>query len=179
MYKISLFYKYYTNMNKKNFKKIWIIISLFCLILFPSSISVADDDLDVDWFNIMPQLSDEEIWEVDKAIKDLWTTWGAVRDTYNQKAASELSTSQQIASWIMNWDTIMNYLVFIVQFLSQLWLLVWALFIIYAWYKYMTNVLVWSKAVPATAVKNEIIWVIIVIFSYAIMRVLTSFIWLT
>ena len=165
-------------MNKKNLKKIWIIISLFCLILFPSKFSMADDDLDVDWCNIMPQLSDEEIWEVNEAIKDIWTTWKKVRDTYNQKA-SDLSTSQQIASWIMNWDTIMNYLVFIVQFLSQLWLLVWALFIIYAWYKYMTNVLLWSKAVPATAIKNAIIWVIIVIFSYAIMRVLTSFIWLT
>ena len=165
-------------MNKKNFKKIWIIISIFCIILFPSRISIADSDLDVDWFNIMPQLSDEEIWEVDEAIKDIWTTWRNVRNTYNQKA-SDLSTSQQIASWIMNWDTIMNYLVFIVQFLSQLWLLIWALFIIYAWYKYMTNVLLWSKAVPTTTVKNAIIWVIIVIFSYAIMRVLTSFIWLT
>lgn len=165
-------------MNKKNLKKIWIIISLFCLIIFPNSVSMADKELDVDWFNIMPELSDEEISKVDKAIKDIWTTWRKVRDTYNQKA-SELSTSQQVASWIMNWDTIMNYLVFIVQFLSQLWLLVWALFIIYAWYKYMTNILLWSKSTPSTAIKNAVIWVIIVIFSYAIMRVLTSFIWLT
>ncbi len=165
-------------MNKKNFKKIWIVISLFYLIIFPSSVSMADKELDVDWFNIIPELSDEEISKVDKAIKDIWTTWKNVRNAYNQKA-SELSTSEQIASGIMNRDTIMNYLVFIVQFLSQLWLLVGAIFIIYAWYKYMTNIFFGSKSTPSSTIKNAIIWVIIIIFSYAIMRVLTSFIWLT
>ena len=157
---------------------IWIITSIFTIPLacFPMFTN-ADSDLDVDWFEIMPKLSWWQITEVNEAIKEIWGKGWEVWKTYNSKA-DKLKTSEQIASWIMNRDTLMNYLVFIVQFLSQLWILVWACFIMYAWYKYMLSVFSWWKTASST-LKNAIIGVIIVIFSYAIMRILTSIIWLT
>lgn len=140
-------------------------------------ITNANDDLDVDGFEIMPKLEPEEIEEINTKIKEIWSEGWKVWENYN-KNASGMSTSKQISSWIMNRDTIMNYIVFIIKFLSQLWLLVWAWFIMYAWYKYMLTAFGQSKDASST-LTNAIIWVIIVIFSYAIMKILTSIIWLT
>lgn len=150
-----------------------IIISIFSIIIIPhQTYATGENDLEVNGFNIMPELTGGQINKVEKAIEEVWSKWWWVRDNYN-KNASDLSTSEQIASWIMNRDTIMNYLVFIVKFLSQLWLFVWAWFIIFAWYKYMTSF--WWRT-PKSTVINAIIWIIIVIFSYAIMKILTSII---
>jgi len=164
----------YKMRNKKS-KAIWIIL-LLGLFFLPNN-NLYASDLEVDWFNIIPELTWWQIDKIDKAIEEIWATWWNVWKKYNENA-DKLSTSEQIGSGIMNRNTIMNYLVFIVQFLSQLWLVVWAIFIMYAWYKYMTSIFAGWKT-PSSTVKNAIIGVIIVIFSYAIMRVLTSFIWLT
>jgi hypothetical protein len=165
-------------MKKIKLKKIWITIILWLLsiIYIPNNIFAEDlNDLDIDWFYIIKEV--EDIGKLDDAIKIVWATWWKVWETYNA-TASGLKTSEQIATWIMNWDTLMNYLVYIVQFTSQLWLVVWGWFIMYAWYKYMFSVFNWSQP-PSSTVKNAIIWVIIVIFSYAIMKTLTSLIWIS
>ena len=166
-------------MKRKILKKIWIItmIGLFSFAIIPFCVNATDSDLEVNWFNIMPELEESELEKLDEDIKEIWSEWWKVNDKY-YKTSKTLSTSQQVASWIMNWDTIMNYLVFIVQFLSQLGLVVWAVFIMIAWYKYAVSLFQWWK-VPSSTVKNAIIGIFIVIFSYAIMRILTSFIWLT
>lgn len=160
---------------QKIFKKIWITIlfSIFITILIPNNIH-AQGDLEVDWFNILPELSDSAIDDVNEQMYKIWYEWGHVRENYND-VADKIETSEQIASWIMNRNTIMNYLVFIVKFLSQLWLVVWFWFIMYAWYKYILSVFEWGKT-PTSTIKNAIIWIIIVIFSYAIMKTLTSII---
>ena len=168
-------------MKRKTLKKIW-IMAIFGLFSLTSFYHVNADqqtvnDLEVDWFNIMPELTEGEISDIDKKIEIIWSEWWYVWDHYNDEA-TRLTTSQQVASWIMNWDTIMNYLVFIVQFLSQLGLVVWAVFIMIAWYKYAVSLFQWWKT-PSSTVKNAIIGILIVIFSFAIMRTLTSFIWLT
>lgn len=161
---------------------IWAIatsIFVMSLIFIPTITTADSNELEVDWFEIMPKLEPDEIADVNTKIKQIWEAPGKVREKYNETAnSSGFTTSKQIASWIMNRDTIMNYIVFIVKFLSQLWLLVWAWFIMYAWYKYMLSVFNWWKTGSST-LKNAIIWVIIVIFSYAIMRIFTSIIWLT
>jgi len=164
-------------MKRKIWDNLWIIalMCLFTIILVP--ITHAQGDLEVEWFNIMPELEEAEISQIDEKIKDIWSEWWEVNKKYYE-ASLDLTTSQQVAWWIMNRDTIMNYLVFIVQFLSQLWLVVWGLFIMYAWYKYIWSVFNWWK-VPSETVKNAIVWILIVIFSYAIMKILTSFIWLS
>lgn len=166
-------------MRKYMLKKIWIIamIGFFSFIILPYKANWADD-MDVEWFNIMPELTDEQIQTVDEKIGDIWSEPWRIWTKYN-KEAEELSTKEQVASWIMNWDTIMNYLVFLVQFLSQLWLVVWTIFIIYAWYKYITSAFMGWKWADSKIIIRAITWILIIIFSYAIMRILTSFIWLT
>ena len=165
-------------MKKKLVKKIWLIIS-FCVLslgAFHYNVSFAQD---VDGFNIIPELTEQEIKESNDNIRKVWSKWWEVWVKYNDIAdKTQKKPAQQLASGIMNRDTIMNYLVYVVQFISQLWLFVWAIFIIYAWYKYMLSVFNWWKT-PSSTVTNDIIWVTIVIFSYAIMRILTSLIWLT
>lgn len=166
---------------KKNLLIWTIITSIFtmALMFFPTATIADSNELDVNWFDIMPKLTPEEMTDVNKEIQKIWEAPGHVREKYNETANSTWFTTQkQLASWIMNRDTIMNYIVFIVKFLSQLGLLVWAWFIMYAWYKYMLSVFSWWKT-PGSTLKNAIIWVVIVIFSYAIMRILTSIIWLS
>ena len=167
---------------KRALKRFIIIIALSAFFFISySNITNAASNLKVKWFNIMPEISAEDTKELNTTITDIWAEWWKVWDKYNT-AANELwkngKTDSQVASWIMNWDTVMNYLVFIVQFLSQLGLVVWAAFIMYAGYKYIVILFEWWK-VPSATVKNAIIWILVVIFSYAIMKILTSFIWLS
>ena len=167
-------------MTKKLIKKIWITITfiIFNAICFPLFI-FAKDDLEVKWFNILPELTSGQVSNVNKKIEEIWQTWWNVWKAYNEATSwNKLSTQEQIASWIMNRDTLMDYIVFVVKFLSQLGLTVGMWFIMYAWYKYMLSVFNGWKT-PTETIKNAIIWVIIVIFSYAIMKTLTSLIWIS
>lgn len=163
-------------MKRKIIKKIWILItlSIFSFFILPNITNAGDDEIPIDGFNIIPELESWEIEDMWKKVEEIWKTPWKVQDTYKETAAW-LSTKEQLATWIMNRDTILNYLTFIIKFLSQLWLLVWTIFIMIAWYKYIVSLFNWWK-VPSESVKNAIIWIIIVIFSYAIMRILTSFV---
>jgi len=161
-------------MENKTCKKIWFFI---LLLVWAFGFSFCANAQSIDWIQIIPELEDEELSEVQQAVDKVWQTWWSVMDTYKIEA-SHLTTEQQLASWIMNRDTIVNYLVYVIKFLSQLWIVVGVVFIMYAWYKYMISVFAWWKT-PSTTIKNAIIWVIIVIFSYAIMKVLTSLVWLS
>ena len=166
-------------MTKKIIKKIWVIImfSIFNIIVLPHN-TIAED-INVEWFNIIPELTETQLDEANTRINRIWETWWKVMERYREEAEKlKDKPSQQIAQWIMDWDTIMNYLVFVVKFLSQLWLAVWVIFIMYAWYKYMLSIFNWWKT-PSSTLLNAIIWVVIIIFSYAIMKILTSIIWLS
>lgn len=162
---------------KKNMFGIVVVYLASLLFVFFSPVFAAGDNNDLDWFNIIPELDKEQVTKAQQAIQNVWQTWKEVWKTYRQTADSWLTTSEQLATWIMNRNTIMDYLVFVVQFISQLWITVWVVFIMYAWYQYMISVFNDSK--PWTSMlKNAIIGVIIVIFSYAILKTLTSLIWL-
>ena len=169
-------------MKKFNRKKIWtffLITAFFSLFCIPVHAEPDNngDDLDVNWFNILPELTTEENNTIEEKMDEIWKAWGNVMETYNN-TAKKLTTSQQVASWIMNWSTITSYLAYIVKFLSQIGLVVWTIFIMYAWYKYMVSVFSGWK-VPTETIKNAIIWIIIVIFSFAIMKTLTSLVWIS
>ncbi len=92
---------------------------------------------------------------------------------YNSQSKS-LQTWWQFASGIMNWDTILNYAVYLVSFFFQVGILIWALMIIYAGYIYGMWVYKWDVGKWAWAVKFAIWWVLVVLFSYAIVKLLTS-----
>jgi hypothetical protein len=71
----------------------------------------------------------------------------------------------------MDWNTILTYFARFVNYLSQLGIFVWACFIVYAWYVYATAVFgSWKVEKGKTAITNAILGVIIITFSYAIMK---------
>ena len=158
-------------MIKTLFKKIWLLLWLSYLLL-PIFFIKAEENL-----SVINKVTDEEAEHVNRRIQFIWTKPWEVR-TNIHNAHEDLNFSERRAGWILEIDDIMNYMVRIVQFLSQLWLVVWTIFIMYAGYKYIISILN-SEKTPSATVKNAIIWVLIVIFSYSIMRILTSFIWLT
>jgi len=102
---------------------------------------------------------------------------GNVSDCYNQ-AAKEISDKGEIgnaiSSGIMTRDTIMDYILYVASFLSQIGLLIGALMIIYAWYIYGTAIFNGGNASKwKEAISKAIIGVTIVVFGYAIPRILT------
>lgn len=127
-------------------------------------------------FAIMQELTWGEVAEAEKAIDEIWSEPWHAMDKYRDIADGWNGRLwMQILTWIMNRNTIPNYLVFVVQFLSGLWLVVGVLFIMFAWYKYMISVFNGWR-LPNETLKNAIIWVIIVIFSYAILKTMTALI---
>lgn len=165
-------------MKIKTWKKIWFLLALFvCAFCLPIYVDAQDDVPSIDWFQIIAELEWSGLDEAQQAVNKIWQTWWKVMDTYREEA-SKLTTEQQLASWVMDRNTIINYLIFVIKFLGQLWLAVWVVFIIIAGYKYMVSIFNWQKTWK-DYVKNAIIWVIIVIFSYAIMKILTSLVWLS
>ena len=177
-YHENLNFYYLTNLkNMKNFgKKILLCLLLLWLLLCPNFPTNADD-LDIDWLAIAKKLTTWQVEHTNRRVRFLWSNPGHFWEDYH-KAHEDLSFRERIFWWIIEIDDIMNYMIFVVKFLGQLWILVWMFFIMFAWYKYMLSVFNWWKT-PASTLKNAIIWVIIVIFSYAIMKILTSIIWLT
>ena len=79
-----------------------------------------------------------------------------------------------MASGIMTWDTLLDYVVYVVKFLSQIGLLIGAIMIIYAGYMYATEIFGGKPSAGKEAIQNAIIGVLVISFSYAIMKLLTS-----
>ena len=75
----------------------------------------------------------------------------------------------------MTWDTILDYIVYLVRFLSQVGIVIGVIMIIYAGYLYATSIFSPSNMTKGkSAITNAIIGVLVVAFSYAIMKLLTS-----
>jgi hypothetical protein len=158
-------------MTKKLFKRIWLLLWRLCLLL-PIFFVKADENL-----SVIDKVTDEEANHINQRIKFISATPWKVRINIHN-AHEDLSFSERWAGWILEIDDIMNYMVQIIQFLSQLGLVVWTIFIMYAGYKYMFSAF-GKGGVSSKIIVNAIVWVLIIIFSYAIMRILTSVIWLT
>ncbi len=105
-------------------------------------------------------------------------TEGTVRDRYNTQAdvlSNELWS--QFASGIMTRDTLIQYVIYLVRFLSQLALVIGAVMIVYAWYIYATGIFTSSgdgAAAGNKAIRYAIQGIVIVASAYAFMRILTS-----
>lgn len=154
-----------------------LLISLFIFPINNTAFAAWNwDNIDVDYY-IIPKIEDESLEKIQEKTKEIWMSWWHVMDTYRD-VAKTLTTAECLSSWIMTRDCVMNYLVFVIKFLSQLWLIIWTGFIIFAGYKYMINVFGWNT-INKWMVTNAIIWIIIIIFSYAIMKTLTSIVWLS
>lgn len=124
-------------------------------------------------FEIIPQADSNGT--VEKAVKDVWSQGGSVRDKYNDQAQKmNGQVGNQLASGIMTRDTLLDYVVYLVRFLSQVGLLIGGLMVIYAGYLYATQIFGSSDKGAKDAIKNAIIGILIIAFSYAIMKLLTS-----
>ncbi len=125
-------------------------------------------------FEIIPssEVSNEKVM---KDVKELADSPGSVRDKYKEKASDDKrGLWEKLASWIMTRDTLLDYVVYLIKFLSQLWLVVWAVMFIYAWYMYATDIMWWDASKWKDAMKYAIIGVVVLSFSYAIMKILTN-----
>jgi len=114
--------------------------------------------------------------DVSTAVKAVWSEWWHVRDAYDQQAKNmEGEVENQLASGIMTRDTLLDYIVYLVRFLSQIGIVIWVVMIIYAGYLYASSVFSPSNMSKGkSAITNAIIGVLVVVFSYAIMKLLTS-----
>ncbi len=168
---------------KRSLEYLFGVISFGLLLaLFLPSIAMRVHAADPGSFEIFPKASSvneagnniygqyvEELGKNKKA--DFWKV-------YNDRA-DEFSNSKdiwsQFASWIMNRDTIFLFLAQIVRVLSNMALVIGSAMIIYAGYLYISSVYTGDNAAKANeAIKRAIIGIIVVIFSYAIIRILVS-----
>lgn len=125
-------------------------------------------------FEIIPEATSQT--KVDTAVESVWAEGGKVRDSYNKQAEKmENSVGDQIASGIMTRDTLLDYIVYLVRFLSQIGLVIGVVMIIYAGYLYASSIFSPSNMSKGkSALINAIVGVLVVAFSYAIMKILTS-----
>lgn len=133
------------------------------------------DDIDVDYY-IIPEIKEDSYEKIKTATERIWQTGQNVMEQYKIEAKS-LTAAECFNSWIMTRDCIMDYFVFVIKFLGQLWLAIWVGFIMYAGYKYMINIFGWNT-IDKKMVTNAIIGVLIIIFSYAIMKFFLAIVWL-
>lgn len=115
---------------------------------------------------------------VEQAVTTIADSWWHVWDAYNQQAGvfkEKKNLAAQLASWIFTWDTLLDYLAYLIKFLSEIWIFVGACFIVYAGYLYATNIFTGKDPSSANkAISNAIIGVLVITFSYAIMKAIVA-----
>ncbi len=153
---------------KKNIFWLFFTFILGTTILLPTYAQSQSND-----FEIIPKATSQQT--VTNAVNDVGSEGGNVRDNYNTQAKKLNNVGDQMASGIMTRDTLLDYVVYLIKFLSQLGILIWVLMIIYAGYLYASSIFDASNMSKGkSAITNAVIWVLVVAFSYAIMKLLTS-----
>ena len=125
-------------------------------------------------FEIIPEADPDsnvsaDVEEVSKAGGSVWDRLNSKANKYEDKQ----DLGAQFASGAFTWNTLLNYVVYLVRFLSQIALVIGAGMIVWSGYKYAAAAFT-GKAADSGDVKNAIYGVLVVIFSYAIMRILTE-----
>jgi len=154
-------------------KKILLLVSLILWSLLISlwNVSYAEDD--AGW-SIIPEWTN---WAWESVWSQPWKVW----DNYNAAAWKNANASawknawDSFASWVFSWESLFDFFKYLASFLSQIWLVIWAGMVIYSWYKYAVWVFTWDASKWwQDALKWAIYGALIIIFSYAIMKVLLS-----
>jgi len=151
------------------------LIWIFFTFLFGFNIFLPILAQDTNDFEIIPEAS--SWWGVEQAVDAVWNKWGEVRKTYTTQAdaLAKKGVGDQLASGIMTRETLLDYIVYLVRFLSQIGIVIWTIMILYAGYLYASSVFSPSNMSKGkSAITNAIIGVLVVVFSYAIMKILTS-----
>lgn len=156
-------------------KSIVILVSVFATMFLWYSFSQNTFATDIE---IIPKAENTDPWKLVECVAgvgawcDKWTVWSR----YNKeltKDKKELDLGTQFATWIFSWNSIKLYAAYIIRFLLQIGLLIGAVMIIVAGYKYATAVYKWSDPWKKD-ILNAIVGVLVIIFSYAIIRILQA-----
>ena len=128
-------------------------------------------DPEVDDFVIIPEAS----WKVGEITENISKEWWKVWEKYN-KEYSKIKGDlwAQFATGVFWWDSILLFIKYLIKFLSQVGMVIGALMIIYSGYIYANAVWTGNATKWVDPLKKAIIWVVIIIWSYAIMKILTS-----
>ena len=129
---------------------------------------------------IIPKAENTDPWKLVDCVAgvgvepkcQVWTVWSR----YNKELSAgkgELDLWTQFATWVFSWNSIKLYAAYIIRFLLQIGLLIGAVMIIVAGYKYATAVYKWSDP-GKKDIFNAILGVLVIIFSYAIIRILQA-----
>lgn len=125
-------------------------------------------------FEIIPESANPD--QVESVVTDIGKDGGKVREKYNSWAQTlSNNLGDQLASGVMTRTTLLDYIVYLVKFISQIGIVIGVVMIIYAGYLYATSVFSWGNTGKwKSAIINAIVWVLVIAFSYAIMKILTS-----
>ncbi len=136
----------------------------------PSASSSSEPN---DSFTLIPADTTNE-WE--KAVEDLINSPdGSFVGKYKGKAKKlKKNVAAQLNSWIVNFSGITGLLVHIVKLLLDAAMVIGFLMIIYSGYIYATGVFTGNVTKWNNAIKNAVIGLLIVIFSYTIIKILTA-----
>ena len=153
-------------------KYLWLLIMSACILI--SGASFAQNSPTPNNFFIIPEQSSG--WQVLDSVRQVGASWWNVWDNYNREADRlNGNLGDQFASGIMTRDTLIQYIIYLVRFVSQIALVIGAVMIIYAWYVYAISIFSGGDAAKGnTAIKYAIYGIIVVASSYAIMRILIS-----
>ena len=150
-------------------KKIIVALLLYFICLFNLFTFAADPE--VDDFVIIPEAS----WKVGEITENISKEWWKVWEKYNKEYSGiKNDLWAQFATGVFWWDSILLFIKYLIKFLSQVGMVIGALMIIYSGYIYANAVWTGNATKWADPLKKAIIWVGIIIWSYAIMKILTS-----
>lgn len=150
----------------------WFLISFFLSSVTFASLANTRNDL-----HIIPE-SQSSNQELDQKVKEIAKKPGQVIETYNQQAedlSKKWDLGSAFATWIFNRDLILLYIAYLVQFLSQLGMLIWWVMVVYAGYLYAGTIfnfgdVPWAKKAITQAIQG----ILVITFSYVILKILTS-----
>ena len=140
------------------------LLRIFAILFATMSwLAFAADDI-----AIIPEWSWTNAAQKVEKVSSGWKVWQTYRDVVEN---DNLSLWDQLASGIMSRDTILDYCVYLAKFLWEVALLVWAMAIIFMWYKRILKNLKPQQENPLWKI---ILWLLIIIFAYAIVKLIWS-----
>ena len=139
-----------------------ILLMVMCIFTLLSSFARAQQTN----VELLPEWNEDKVIEYVSWVSVWWEVMERQKDLVKN---GNMSMADQIRSWIMWWDTILDYCAYLARFLGEVALLVGALAIIFLWYKRITKNVFWESPKGLTMV---IIWLLVIIFAYVIIKII-------
>ena len=168
---IKPYNKLFNFLNINKMKKL-IVFIIWIMILFTSTFSAYW----VDSWSIIPNVKDKAKVKADMKWKmgagEVWNDYNKLNVVLEKNAAkkAEESVWKAFYTWIFTWNTLFWFIKHLIVLISEVGLLIGAIMIILSWYKYAWSVITWNANSGKEPMKLAIQGVLIIVFSYAILR---------